>query len=121
MTFLIDTFIWPIASVADVVEGQRLRAIGAFVAHRPDQPRAAFSGQREDRNEIGLVEIDVQLAVERGSFGVDVGDVEELPVGAAGKAGADGLPHLRACAVAAGEIARLDDRVRRRRARAGVR
>src|SRR5262249_8499204 len=38
---------------------------------------------------------------------LDIGDVENLRVCPAGKAGADRLPHLRARAVAAGQIARL--------------
>ena len=64
-------------------------------------------GQRENREEIGLVEIDVQFAVDRRPGGLDVGDVEHLPIGAAGKAGADGLAHHRARPVAAGEVGRL--------------
>ena len=81
--------------------------VGALAAHRADQPGAALAGQREDGQEVGLVEIDVQLAVQRRAGRVDVGDVEHLPVGAARKAGADPLAHRRARAVAAGEIGGL--------------
>ena len=63
--------------------------------------------QREDAEEVGLVEIDVQFAVDRGPGRLDVGDVEELPIGAAGKAGADRLAHDRAGAVAAGDVGGL--------------
>ena len=49
----------------------------------------------------------MQFAVERRAGRLDIGDVEDLPIGAAGKAGADRLAHGRARAVAAGEIGRL--------------
>ena len=62
------------------------------------------AGQRKDAEEIGFVEIDMQFAIECGPGGVDIGDVEDLPIGPAGKAGADGLAHDRAGAVAAGDV-----------------
>ena len=49
--------------VADVFKGQRIGAVGSFIAYRSDQPRQSLSGQREDGQEIGLVEIDMQFAV----------------------------------------------------------
>ena len=36
--------------------------------------------------EIGLVQIDMQFAIERGAGRFDIGDIEDLPIGAAGKA-----------------------------------
>ena len=52
-------------AVADVVEAQRLGVLGALVAHGADQPRAAVAGQREERQEIGVVEVDMQFAIDR--------------------------------------------------------
>src|SRR5438105_4302038 len=79
----------------------------SVVAHRSDQARFSFSGQREDAQEIDLVEIDVQFAICRGAGGFDIGDIENLPIGAAGKAGADRLAHRRACSVATRNVLRL--------------
>ena len=63
--------------------------VGALVAHGADQARAALAGQRKDRQEIRLVEVDVQLPVDRRSGRLDIGDVKHLAVGAAWKAAAD--------------------------------
>ena len=92
--------------VADVTKRQRIGAVGALVAYRPDQACFSFSGQREDAEEIGLVEIDVQFAIQRRAGGFDVGDVEDLPIGAAGKPGADRPAHDRARAVTTGDVGR---------------
>ena len=92
---------------ADVVELQRLRMLGALVAHRADQPRTSLAGQREHREEVGLVEIDMQLAIDRRAFRLDVGDVEHLPIGPARKRRADRRTHHRAGAVAAGDVVSL--------------
>ena len=80
-------------AILHVFELQRIRAIGPLVSHRADQPRLARAGQREHAEEISLIEIDVQLAVDGGAARLDIGDVEDLPVGAAGKAGAHGFAH----------------------------
>jgi len=61
---------------------------GALVAHRADQARAPLALEREDREKVGFVEIDVQLAVDRRPGRLDVGDIEDPGVVAAGKAGA---------------------------------
>jgi len=91
---------------ADIGEGERLGARRARIAHAADQAGAAGTGQGKYRKEIGLIEVDVQLAIDHRAAAVDVGDIEHL-VGPAGEAGAKSLPHQRTCAVAAGEIARL--------------
>ena len=75
--------------VADILEFQRFGMLGAFIAHRPDQARAASPGHGKDGQEVGLVQIDVQFAIDCRAAGLDIGDIEQLPVGAAGKAGAD--------------------------------
>src|ERR1700730_7895557 len=82
--------------VADVFKRQRIGTAGTLVAYRSDQARLSLSGQRKDAQEIGLVEVDVQFAIQRGAGGFDIGDVKELSIGAAGKSGADRLAHDRA-------------------------
>ena len=52
---------------ADVLELQGFGMLGAFVPHCADQPRATFAGQREEREEVGFVQVDVQLAIDRGT------------------------------------------------------
>jgi len=79
--------------------------VGARIAYRADEPRAPGAGQREHGEEVRLVEVDVQLAVDRWAAALDVGHVEDLPVGTPRKAGAERLAHQRARPVAAGEIA----------------
>ncbi len=51
----------------------------------PIRRARALSGKREDGEEISLVEIDVQFAVQRGTGGIDIGDIKQLPIGAARK------------------------------------
>ena len=79
--------------IADVLECQRIGPVGSLVAYRSDQARSSCSRQREDAKEVGLVEIDVQFAVYRRARGFDIGDVKDLPIGAAGETGADRLAH----------------------------
>lgn len=71
---------------ADVLELDRLGMIGAFVAYGSNVTSPAFAGQREAGEEVGFIEVDVQLAVDRGSGRLDVGDVEDLAIGPAAKA-----------------------------------
>src|SRR3977135_932951 len=51
-------------AVADILEFQGLGVLCALVAHRADRPSMAFTLQREDREEVGFVQIDMQLAIE---------------------------------------------------------
>src|SRR5260221_371180 len=74
---------------------------------KPILSASSESSKREHAKEIGLVEIGVQFAIYRGAGGLYIGDVEDLPIGAAGKAGADRLAHDRACPVATGNVLRL--------------
>ena len=92
---------------ADVFELERIGVIGALVAHGSDQARPTLPGQGKDREEISLVKVDMQFAVERRAGSFNVGDIEDLPIGAAGKACTDRLAHDRAGAVAAGDVACL--------------
>ena len=58
----------PDRAVAHVLESQRSRRASArFVRDRADQARATFAGERKDRQKVGLVEIDVQFAVDRAA------------------------------------------------------
>ena len=50
----------------------------------------------------------MELAIERRTGRLHIGDIKDLPVGAAGKAGAHRLAHERAGAVAAGDVGRFD-------------
>ena len=47
----------------------------------------------------------MQFAIDRRAAGLDIRDVEKLPVRAAGKPGSDRLAHGGAGAIAAGEVA----------------
>ena len=58
----------------------------ATVAHGADESRPSVALQREDGQKVGLVERDVQLAVHHRAARLDVGDVEQVRVRAAGKA-----------------------------------
>jgi hypothetical protein len=91
-------------AAADVLEPERIGLIGAFVPHGSDQTSPAFAGQGEDSEEVGFVEVDMQFAVDRGTGRLDVGDVEDLAIGPAAKAGAESLADQRARAVAAGDV-----------------
>jgi len=48
-------------------------------------PRRRAPGQGEDSKKIGFVKIDMQFAIERRAGPFNIGDIEELPIGAAGK------------------------------------
>src|SRR5271166_2585648 len=76
-------------AATDVLEPERIGVVGALVPHGSDQTRPAFAGQGEDGKEVGFVEVDVQLAVDRGTGRLDVGDVKDLAIGPAAKAGAE--------------------------------
>jgi len=108
-------------AVADILECQRVGAVGPRVAYRPDQAGASRPGQREDTEKIGLIQIDVQFAVYGRAGGFDVCDVENLPVGSSGKSGAGDLAHGRARAVTAGNVVRHALPALRRRRRGGGR
>jgi hypothetical protein len=58
--------------IADVFEFECIGAVSALIAHGSDQAGFTFPGQRENAQEIGLVEIDVQFAIERGASRFDM-------------------------------------------------
>ena len=51
----------------------------------------------------------LQLAINCGAGGLDIGYVEDLPIGATGKASSHRLTHNRAGAVAASDVTRCAD------------
>jgi hypothetical protein len=96
-------------AIARILEAQILRFARARIAHSADQSRPSFSGQGEHAEEVGFVEVDVQLTVERGSSCLNIGYIEQLPVGSTGKPRAKGLANQRARPVTTGEVGRLAD------------
>ncbi|MNN24149.1 hypothetical protein D3C81_1375690 [compost metagenome] len=80
-------------TAADVGEFQAFGAIRALITHRADQTGTAFAGQGKHGEEVRFIQIQVQLAVHRRAAGLDVGDVENLLIGAAGKTGVEGFAH----------------------------
>ena len=79
---------------AHVFEAKRLAACPVALdgAHEANAP---FVLERKDAQKIGLVEVDVQFAVDRGARRLDVRDVEGLRIVAAGKADAERLANER--------------------------
>src|SRR5579863_6362007 len=92
---------------ADVCEFQRVCVVGTLIAHGANQACAALASQRKEPEEIGLIEVDVQLTVERRTCSFDIGDIKHLSVGATDEPRADDLAHARTRAVAPGHKGRL--------------
>src|SRR5271166_7159661 len=82
--------------VADVLEPERLPALREWVLDGPDQPRAAHTGERKDRQEVCLVQINVQFAIDWRAGSLYVGNIEDLVIGAARKPCAHRLTHYGA-------------------------
>src|SRR5689334_6182232 len=95
----------PDGTIADIAKLEAVRTIGTLVAHGSDQPDMSAVREREDGEKIGIVEIDMQFAVRCRTGGVDISDIEQLPVGPTGEAAADDVADARAGAVAADDIA----------------
>ncbi|MNL11656.1 hypothetical protein D3C87_1324980 [compost metagenome] len=94
---------------ADVFKTQGFGALGAFIAHRTNQPGTSFAGQRKHREKIRFIEIHVQFAIERRPTALHVGHVENLLISAAGESGVQGFAHDRPGTVATGQVAGLAD------------
>jgi hypothetical protein len=92
---------------ADVVERQGLDVVGALIAHGSNQPHPALAGERENGEEVGLLEVGVELAVDCGTVSLNVGDIEEMAIGATRKASDHSLADARTHAVATGDVGRL--------------
>src|SRR5664279_4798044 len=78
--------------------------VSAAIPHGPDQPGVSLGRKGKDCQEIGFVEIDMQLAIDGRTGCVDVGNIEDLPIGPAGESGADNRSDLRSCSVASGKV-----------------
>src|SRR5262249_18554963 len=72
-----------------------------------DQAGSSLPSQRKHRQEIGLVEIDVELTVDRRASRLDIGDIEDLPIRTSREACADRVAHNRVGPITAGDVARL--------------
>ena len=59
----------------------------------PDQPCAANAGEGKDGQEVSLVQVNMQFAINRRAGGLDIGDIEDLTIGAARKPYAHRLTH----------------------------
>lgn len=92
---------------ADVSESKALALMQAHVTDRADQPSAPGSRQRKDGQEIGFVQIDMQFAIDGRAAPLDIGDIENVVIGAAGKADPESLANGRTGAIATSKIAGL--------------
>src|SRR5262249_6109071 len=89
---------------ADILELERISMLGAFASHGADQPRTSCSGQRKYREEVGLLEIGMEFAVDCWAGGLDIRDIEQVLVGAARISRAHCLAHDRVRAIASGDV-----------------
>jgi hypothetical protein len=89
---------------ADILEVERVGAIGTIFTYCPDQPGAPLPGERKQDEEISRFEINVDITIECRAGCLDVSDIKEMIVGAARKPRANRLAHNRARAVASGNI-----------------
>ena len=69
-------------SALDVIERDRVIGLLASV-HEAHQAQVARTLQREDEEEVGVLDVDVQLVVDDGTARMNVGDVEVSLIGAA--------------------------------------
>ncbi len=95
------------SAIAHILEAQILRVIRPRIAHGTDQACPSLAGKREDRQKVGFIQVNVQLTVECRAARLNVGHIEDLPVGAAGKPRPECLANQRARPVTTGEIGRL--------------
>ncbi len=90
-------------ALADVVPSEMLSGVFRLRPDGADEAGTASGLQREQGDEIAFVDRDVQLAVHHRSARLDVSDVEEVFVGAAGEFKVQPGPYGRVRAVAAGQ------------------
>jgi hypothetical protein len=83
--------------------------VGPLVPNGSDQSGSSLSSQREQGQEIRLVQISMQFSVEWRAFPLDVCNIEEMSISATWEARANGLANKRAGAVAARDVSRLAD------------
>src|SRR5579883_957460 len=80
-------------AAADIFEFKAFGVLSALVSYSADQARATLAREREDGEKVGLVEVDVQFAIGCWPCRLDICDIEQLPIGAPGKPGAQALAH----------------------------
>lgn len=90
---------------ADVVPGEVGGAVGIF-AHGSDETGTVVAFEREDDEEVIAIECYVEFVIQDGAGAFDVGDVEHVGVGAAGKSDAEVFADGGARTIAAGEPGR---------------
>jgi hypothetical protein len=92
---------------ADVLKLECISMLGAFVAHRPNQPHTALAGKWEYGKKIGVLKVNVEFPVNSGATGLDIRDIEETVISAPGKSGAHRLAYNRMRAIAPRDVVRL--------------
>ena len=83
--------------------------VGPLVPNGADQSGPSLSSQREQGQEIRLVQISMKFSVEWRTFPLDVGNIEEMSISAPWETRANRLAHKRAGAIAARDVSRLAD------------
>ena len=78
--------------------------LGAFVSHRPNQPRTAISGKGKYGKEIGLLKVNVEFPINCRASGLNIGDIEEMAISAPRKPGTHCLAYDRMHAVAPSDV-----------------
>src|SRR5580700_9292635 len=91
-------------SALHVFKFKMLVILRHVIAHRTDQTRSAALLQREHREKVRIIEVDVQFAIHGRSGSLDIRNKEQMVVGSTGESRAEDLSHPGAGAVAAGEI-----------------
>src|ERR1700759_4000337 len=80
---------------------------GPLITYGADESHATLALQWEDCQEIGFVQIDVDLAIDGRAGGFRVSYIEDLVVGSTWKSRAGGLANHRACAVTSCDVRRF--------------
>src|SRR6516165_8887955 len=91
--------------LAYIVPRQALMLAFDFLSDGADKPGAALIFKRKDRQEIGRIQGDVQLAVHCCSVRFYVGNIEEVRIYPARKANPKRFAHRRSRAVTPGKVA----------------
>jgi hypothetical protein len=64
--------------VAHILEAKRVRAGRPLAPHRADETGPTFVLERKYRQEVGLIQIDMDFSVDRRSRGLDVRDIKDM-------------------------------------------
>jgi hypothetical protein len=80
-------------AVAHVLETERIGVVGSLVPDSPYEARPSPRREREYGQEVSLVQVHMQFAVQRRAGRFDVRDIEDLSIGTARKSGGHRLSH----------------------------